>query len=282
MSESRSPVHPLAGGPRRLIRSPEQVALDLGIAGPMSRILAFSIDYGLILLADVVVVLALVFLLGTVGVAQPFLDRLATDSETGSLQIDGVLLFGLAFLLIVDFALQWLYFVFFELVMQGRSPGKAALHLRVVRDGGLPVTLRDSMLRNLLRMVDMLPSSYFVGLVSMVFSRQGKRLGDYAASTLVVREERPGAAPPLASGPLPPEAQAFRFDREQLAAVGRAERRLLRQTLRRLDHLEPRRREEALARATDVMCRRIGFEEPVERTARQSFLLALLRAVERG
>ena len=59
--------------------------------------------------------------------------------------------------IIVEFVFQWGYFVICELLMQGRSPGKAALGLRVVRDGGLPISLRESMVRNLMRVVDMLP-----------------------------------------------------------------------------------------------------------------------------
>ena len=270
-------------GPRRVIRSPEQVALDLGIAGPMSRILAFSIDYGIILIADVVVLLALLFAASTLSIADPFLaelDELAIDSEDGTLRIDGIFLLLMAVLVLVDFVLQWLYFVFFELVMQGRSPGKAALALRVMRDGGLPGTMRESMLRNLLRMVDMLPSSYFVGLVSMVLSKQGKRLGDFAAGTIVVREDRPGAAPSLDSVALPEEVAVFRFDRAQLSKVGRTERRLVRQTLRRLPHLAPQQREAILARAVDVMRNRIDFEEPLDPAMREAFLHALLRAAE--
>jgi uncharacterized RDD family membrane protein YckC len=272
---------------RQVIRSPEQVALDLDIAGPMSRVLAFSIDYGLILLAEFVLLLVLLF--GFVATAD--LERFAEwfqstvqgleESET---QLSSSFVFVLvAVWIAVEFTLQWGYFVACEVLMQGRSPGKAALGLRVVRDGGLPIGLRESMVRNLMRMADMLPpGSYFIGLFSMVVSSEHKRLGDYAAGTLVVRDGKSEPAAPIV---LDPEAEQgggpdFRFDRSQLEAVGGDERRLIRQTLRRLDRLSARRRDQVLERAAGALRRRIGLEEEIPAGDHRAFLLALLRDAE--
>jgi uncharacterized RDD family membrane protein YckC len=272
---------------RQVIRSPEQVALDLDIAGPMSRVLAFSLDYGLILIAELLLLLVLLF--GFAATAD--LERLAAWLESavegveegGAGPSPGTLLLLVAVWIVVEFTLQWGYFVVCEVLMQGRSPGKAALGLRVVRDGGLPVGLRDSMVRNLMRMADMLPpGSYLVGLLSMVISSEHKRLGDYAAGTLVVREGKSESAAPIALDAAQEAGGGteFRFERSQLEAVGGHERRLIRQTLRRLDQLSARRRDQVLERAVGALRRRIGLEEEIPARDRRAFLLALLRDVE--
>ena len=187
--------------------------------------------------------------------------------------------FWLAFLafLLLQLAAEWSYFVLFDMMSGGRSLGKRVAGLRVVRDGGLPITFRASAIRNLLRIVDYLPTSYLVGLTSMVVSPEGKRLGDLAAGTLVVRLDRPAPAPPLLDDEEEVDAD-FRFDRSQIARVGRKERTLLRQTLRRVESLADERREAALTRAVEVLCTRIDHE-PVEAERHLGFLRALLRAV---
>jgi hypothetical protein len=124
--------------------------------------------------------------------------------------------------------------------------------------------------------VDILPANYLVGLVAMVVSAEGKRLGDVAAGTVVVRMDRPAAALPLLDEG-DAAAAGFRFDRSQVALLGRTERALLRQTLRRMETLPPDTTEAALARAVDVLCARIGHG-PVEPGERVHFLRAMLRA----
>jgi uncharacterized RDD family membrane protein YckC len=184
---------------------------------------------------------------------------------------------ALALWVVLEFVLQFGYFVACELLMQGRSPGKAFVGLRVVREGGLPVTTRESMIRNLLRVVDMLPVSYLVGLVSMISSRQTRRLGDYAAGTIVIRESRGAPARPIVAPEPAPGAPAFRFDRTQLEAIGPVERRLARQTLRRMEDLGPREADRLLTRAVDVLRARIQQTEPVEPAEAKAFLEALVR-----
>jgi uncharacterized RDD family membrane protein YckC len=269
-------------GPRQEVRSPEQVVLHFPVAGPTSRILAYGIDlFGVYLLE------ALVFFF--VLVATPFADWVfkqfhAVAEQTKRAAAHGgnespALLYLLAVFLLVQIVIEWGYFVFWEFSSGGRSIGKIALRLRVIRDGGSPITLREILLRNFLRVVDILPANYLIGLVAMVVSPEGKRLGDIAAGTVVVRMDRPAIAVPVldeadaASG-------AFRFDRSHLALLGRAERALLRQTLRRVETLPPETAETALARAVDVLRVRIGYG-PVEPGDRIHFLRAMLQATRR-
>jgi len=189
---------------------------------------------------------------------------------------NAAILYLFAAFLLVQIVIEWGYFVIWELSSGGRSLGKMVLDLRVVRDGGAPITLRESLVRNLLRVVDILPANYLMGLIAMVLSAEGKRLGDVAAGTVVVRMDRPAAALPLLDEGDAATA-AFRFNRSQVALLGRAERALLRQTLRRTETLPAEAAEAALTRAVDVLCARIGHG-PVEPSERIHFLRAMLRA----
>lgn len=179
----------------RQVETPEGLPLDLRCAGACPRAYAWALDLGIRLAA-----------LSTLGTA------LALLGEAGS----GVLL-------VVMFLVYWGYPIVFEVLNDGQTPGKRALGLRVVNANGTPVTWLASIVRNLLRTVDMLPAAYGFGLASMLLDAHGRRLGDHAAGTLVVyaERERPRApappAPPIAP-PLP-----LRQD-EQGAIVAFAER----------------------------------------------------------
>jgi uncharacterized RDD family membrane protein YckC len=96
---------------------------------------------------------------------------------------------GIAILIFVAFSVQFGYFALFETIWNGQTPGKRWTHLRVIQDSGRPINAYDSVLRNLLRIVDTLPSLYAIGIVTMLISRENKRVGDYAAGTVVVHEK---------------------------------------------------------------------------------------------
>ncbi len=297
-----SPGHPIQPGPlggrspdgieetlegaRQVLRSPEQVELHLPVAGPASRILAYVIDYLVIVLLIVAIFTVLILTLVTTGAVaewlqEPFSEWLEDVDPEDPESILGnafFLLFLLAFLL-VQVVAEWGYFVVSEMASGGRSLGKAAVGLRVVRDGGLPITLRSSMVRNLLRIADVLPTSYLVGLTAMVASKEGKRLGDIAAGTLVVRLDRPAPAPPIEASS-DGRAGEIRFDRAELARIGTNERALLRRTLRRLETLEGEAADGVRSRAVEALSARIGREppSPVDELA---FLHALWNATRR-
>jgi uncharacterized RDD family membrane protein YckC len=272
-----------AGGARQVVHSPEQVVLHLPVAGPASRILAYAIDYLVLALVQLAFFFLLFVILASMtGLVEslrgPVEEALqdVDPSDPNSLFLNAAFWLAFLFFLLVQLAAEWCYFVLFDMVNRGRSLGKMAAGLRVVCDGGLPITFRASAVRNILRIVDYLPTSYLVGLTSIVVSPEGKRLGDLAAGTLVVRLDRPAPAPPLLDEE-DESAADFRFDRAQIAQVGRKERTLIRQTLRRIESLEAERRQEALERAVEVLCARIDHG-PVEEPRRLDFLRALLRA----
>lgn len=264
-----------------MIRSPEQVTLHLAVAGPASRMLAYSIDASVIVAFEIAVLVGLIlttsFAARVLDWLQPWFESLERGDVQG-LQGSSTAIAFLGTALVAQFAIELLYFLLWEAVSGGRSLGKWCVGLRVVGDDGAALSVQQSLVRNLLRIVDMLPGTYGVGLAALVLSRQGQRLGDLAASTLVVRLDRPQAAPPLATG-RPQGTTVFRFDRAQIQRIGSDERMLLRRTLRRLDDLPPEHGRAALQQATHALCARIGYPT-VAPQDQHAFLLALLEAVE--
>ena len=91
---------------------------------------------------------------------------------------------------IILFAIFWGYYMVFEITTNGQSPGKRVLGLRVIKEGGYPITFVDSAIRNLVRVVDFLPVFYGAGLLVMLINKDWQRLGDLAAGTLVVKTSR--------------------------------------------------------------------------------------------
>ena len=101
------------------------------------------------------------------------------------------------------FAVFIAYDISFETLASGRTPGKRITGLRVVTTEGAPVHFLTSAIRNLLRLVDILPGTYTVGIVTIVLTRRNQRLGDLAAGTLVVRERTPATASPWMAATTP-------------------------------------------------------------------------------
>jgi uncharacterized RDD family membrane protein YckC len=158
---------------RYTIDTPENIEFAYDIAGIGSRFLAAIVDTLIIGVAEVVVFIV-------VGLA-------ASSLGLGS-SAAGSLLAALGGLL--AFAILWGYYIAFELLWNGQSPGKRAIGLRVVREGGRPITFVGSAIRNLIRIVDFLPAFYGIGVVVMFVDRRARRLGDLAGGTLVVKERR--------------------------------------------------------------------------------------------
>jgi hypothetical protein len=100
---------------------------------------------------------------------------------------------------VLVFLAVFLYFMLFEIFWNGQTPGKRWLGLRVIRENGYPIRAVDAVVRNLVRIVDALPSGYAIGLLVMLFNARSKRLGDFAAGTIVVREDSWGAGTSLSA-----------------------------------------------------------------------------------
>ena len=179
----------------RAFETPEGVELYLRTAGLAPRALAWALDT----LIRIGVYIALVFMLFQMG------------------------RFGVGLFFIALFAMEWFYPVLFEVLWQGATPGKRALGLKVVHDDGTPVGWPASLVRNLLRAVDFLPLFYGLGIISLLFSTESRRLGDHVAGTLVVYRDEPASQPLLPESRARPPARPLRPE-EQQAVVSFAER----------------------------------------------------------
>jgi len=179
----------------REVETPEGVALSLRCAGVVPRALAWLLD----LLVRMAVLMALSTALGLLGGA------------------------GTGVFLVLMFLVFWAYPVVFEVFRDGQTPGKRAFGLKVVSDNGTPVAWLPSVVRNLLRTVDMLPVLYMFGVASSLIDPSGRRLGDLVAGTVVVYTDRAPARPPppVATPQRPP--LPLQLD-EQRALIGYAER----------------------------------------------------------
>jgi uncharacterized RDD family membrane protein YckC len=161
------------------ISTPEQVAFHYEMAGIGTRFVASLLDHLILVTAMVLVYCAMFALIPTLGAG-----AIISGDDSG---LSGLYLM-LALLVIVEFLIFWGYFVLFELVWNGQTPGKRAGKLRVIRRDGQPVHAGEVMVRNLVRIIDFLPGFYGIGLITMFIDKDARRLGDLAAGTIVVRE----------------------------------------------------------------------------------------------
>jgi uncharacterized RDD family membrane protein YckC len=148
-----------------VITTPEHVPIRLEPAGAGSRFLATLID-AFMVTAISTTLGSLLFLILPNGIAA-------------------------ALLITINFILTWGWHVFFETKKQGRTPGKRALRLRVIDSRGLPVSLYQSLVRNIVRALDFAPAFYGIGAIATLLSPTRRRLGDVVADTLVIRDVQP-------------------------------------------------------------------------------------------
>lgn len=198
-------------------------------------------------------------------------SRFAAGAFDTFIQLVLLFVFSLAFLggsgvsqavfYLVFFVVVFGYYVIFETLNHGRTPGKAIGGLRVVQSGGQPVGFMSSALRTIVRLADgFIILTFFlvpVGMVSILATKKNQRLGDLAAGTVVIREPRarspilappPWMQPPPPSMP-PPNAPYMQWD---VSAVTNDEEAVIRRFLDRRMTLDPNAR---LHLATDLAAR---------------------------
>ncbi len=160
------------------IRTGESVALEFELAGLGSRFLALCID--LAIQGAILVALGIAYLVFYLTIARAEANLHVPPAIASSLPI--------AIMTIIIFVLTIGYFIIFEIWWDGRSPGKRALGLRVIRDAGFPIDWGSSLIRNLVRIVEATLGFYALSTVSVLLSKENKRLGDIAAGTIVIRD----------------------------------------------------------------------------------------------
>ncbi len=158
----------------KVVYTPEGVGLVYNIAGIGSRFVATMIDTFIQMFALIIILLLMVGF-NPMGLYGFFYDFSGTY---------------LAIMLIIYFLIFDGYYIIFELIMKGRTPGKAAVKLRVVKHNGAPADFSSLLIRNIMRIADMLPMFYLVGVITMFINNESRRLGDLAAGTIVIRDEK--------------------------------------------------------------------------------------------
>jgi len=149
-----------------VIQTPEGVSFSILLASPVIRFMAWLIDLFCILL-----------LMKAVGMAAKFIMILGPDAVQ-------------VFQIISGFVISIGYAIALEWYWRGQTIGKRLFRLRVMDEEGLKLNFSQVVMRNLLRLFDMLPAIYLVGGVAAAISRKGQRLGDIAAGTVVVRNPK--------------------------------------------------------------------------------------------
>jgi uncharacterized RDD family membrane protein YckC len=159
--------------------TPESVELEFILAGIGSRTLAMLVDYGIIFIGGLLFWVVFGF----------FSYQLLRYLEQTAIDYSGLPLWLLAVGMLLSFIFTTGYFAGFEVLRQGQTPGKRWANIRVVRDDGRPVGLAQAVLRSLLQPIDFL---LFLGAFMIVWGKREKRIGDWAAGTLVIQENRAG------------------------------------------------------------------------------------------
>jgi uncharacterized RDD family membrane protein YckC len=209
---------------RVTIATPEGVELELVLAGLGSRFMAA--------LLDIVIQLGAIFALAIV---------FAPVGDSG---------FVVAAYLVAAFLILFAYDIVLETWNRGRTVGKLAAGLRVVRSGGEPVGFLTASVRNFLRLADFLPAFYVVGVITILVTTRNQRLGDLAAGAFVVRERRLVVTP--AATYLPPAPADAPFLEWDVSGVSAEDLATLRQFLDRRLSLQPAARAHL---ATDLAAR---------------------------
>jgi uncharacterized RDD family membrane protein YckC len=206
--------------------TPEAVTITVDVAGLGSRMIAWLIDT-----------------LIQLGIVVPILLGVGASGLAGTVELVVV---SLALFLIV-----WGYYPIFEIVWQGRTPGKRAQRLRVLRTDGQPAGGAAILVRNLIRIIDVFAFP-FLAVISMIVTSRAQRLGDLAAGTMVVREQRLTAPRAIA----PPS----RTDLPAVDATALSEREydVIRSFLARRSSLDPAARSRLATQLASTLRGRVG------------------------
>ena len=164
------------------IDTPENVTFGYEVAGIGSRFIGALIDT------------LIVFILWVLLSIAAFLALAITEGPSAALNfggsetswVGGIVVAGY---ILLNFILFWAYYIVFEYIWNGQTPGKRVAKIRVLRLDGNPIGLIQNLVRNLVRIADFFPFAYAVGLVAMFCNRHARRLGDFAAGTIVIRDQ---------------------------------------------------------------------------------------------
>ncbi len=154
----------------------EKVRIEYEIGSIALRCSAFIVDIVIrSIIFFILYILLILLLIGSAFISSAFSSGSAAN--------------GVLIIILILFALAMLsYNLIFEVIWKGQTPGKRIMHLRAVNDDGTYMNFTTVLLRNVFRIVDMLPAAYLTGIIVMALNKKRKRIGDYVAGTIVIRE----------------------------------------------------------------------------------------------
>lgn len=242
--------------------TPENIAFEYQLAGPFRRLPAYLVDvavrWGTILLAGAIILMF--------GGFMSFLSSFIANLSP-------------ALVLVAIFVINWFYGTIGEAYFNGRTVGKWFCGIRVIEINGRPVSPRSALLRNLLRIADMAPVAALstwdpdipplyliptgiIGLVTMMMTERMQRLGDLAAGTMVIVDERKWQLPiaKVDDARVPALAAFIPGDYK----ITRKMARTLATYVERRHFLTPQRRREVARHLTDSLIERFEFRGDID------------------
>jgi uncharacterized RDD family membrane protein YckC len=242
--------------------SSEKVPLAFKVAGLGSRFLSWLIDLAIIIaLFYVIALLGSVFEFARAGV-------------------------GFGVIMVLTFVIQWGYFLLFEWLWHGQTPGKRALGIRVIDLDGASISLGQSAVRNILRVADglpllvpdVVPVMYGVGFLVAALNAEQRRLGDLAAGTLVVYVETRTAPLVALQLGIVVHSQRTQALKQRLGQLSRKQKETLLDVCLRREQLRVRDRARLFAALTDYCRERLDLA-PQEHQSDEKFILQLAAAL---
>ena len=243
------------------VQTPEQITMELTPAGIGSRFLALALDtliQGVLYTVIFLILWAIVSTTSDTGASSS-----GGSSDTWSVAIAVFILFGI----------YWGYFAAFEVLWRGQTPGKRVIGIRVVKDNGRPITAIEGIGRNLMRAVDGF-FFYLPGMISVVLSRENKRLGDYVAGTVVIHETNTAVIKPDWSFANPAQATF----RSELSSISEQELMLIETFLHRRIDLDPMVRLKTSISLSEMIQNKTGVPKPEDQSD-EDFLESTARTV---
>ncbi len=233
------------------VKTPEGVSFPLYPASPLLRAAALMIDF-----------FCIIATINAIMIPIRIVSIISKDTA------DGLAIF-------ISFIVAFGYYIAIEWFWDGRSVGKKLFHLRIIDQNGLKLSFPQVLLRNLLRVVDFLPAFYVAGGISATLSQRWQRLGDIAAGTMVIREDK--IVEPDLSKILADKYNSFRdypyFTAKARSALTPAEAALIFTFLQRRDRFNDDVRIELCSKLADYFKTLVEFpDEALENISNERYL----------
>ena len=250
------------------IETPESVELEFTLAGIGNSVYAFVID--MIVLGLIITILLII--------AAFFLFNIPIISSLFGIEEEQVSLWILAIQFFIFFATYVGYFVLFETLWQGETPGKRFVKIRVIQDNGRPITLQQATLRALFRPVDDL---FFLGLLFVILGKREKRIGDWVAGTLIIQEAKGKKGTDLTVSQEAENLTKYLQNNTDLSRLLPEDFATLRRYLQRRDEMFTEARMELARKLAYQVKDIIGLQEIPEGTTSNLFLEAVYLAYQK-